>query len=184
ELGKNLKVKETELEMLRQTVAGMIENSVPETPTSVTQKLDQLQDSWSHLDTEVNQVQSILTSRQQLWALYQDSYQQVNGNIVRARYSLEHCTPLYSSLESVKIQLESLQALQVTLEGGEESWRKFQEVSQRLKQECCPALAQQLEKRCEDTHSGYEPASVPTTAAHPVLPSVHAFSKSYCPLAT
>ncbi|XP_072424107.1 uncharacterized protein [Chiloscyllium punctatum] len=155
ELGKNLKVKETELEMLRQTVAGMIENSVPETPTSVTQKLDQLQDSWSHLDTEVNQVQSILTSRQQLWALYQDSYQQVNGNIVRARYSLEHCTPLYSSLESVKIQLESLQALQVTLEGGEESWRKFQEVSQRLKQECCPALAQQLEKRCEDTHSGW-----------------------------
>ncbi|XP_060685495.1 nesprin-2-like isoform X2 [Hemiscyllium ocellatum] len=155
EIGKCLKVKETELEMLRQTVPGMIENSVPETPTSITQKLDQLQDSLSHLDTEVNQVQSILTSRLQLWALYQDSYHQVNGNIVRARYSLEHCTPLYSSLESVKIQLESLQALQVTLEGGEESWTKFQEVSQRLKQECCPALAQQLDKRCEDTHSGW-----------------------------
>ncbi|XP_059504896.1 nesprin-2 [Stegostoma tigrinum] len=153
ELGEGLKVKEVELETLRQTVPQVIESGVPETPTSVTQKLDKLQDSRRQLDAEVSQLQSILIFRQQLWGMYQDSYEQINGNILKARYTLEHCTPLYSSLESAKIQLESLQTLQVRLEGGEESWRKFQEVSQNLRQECCPALAQQLDNRCDDTHS-------------------------------
>ncbi|GCB80835.1 hypothetical protein scyTo_0022077, partial [Scyliorhinus torazame] len=100
----------------------------------------------------VTQLEPIFSSRLQLWAEYQDSYEQVNGNILRAQYSLEHCTPLSRSLASSQLQLESLQTLQDTVESGAESWRKFQAISEQLSRECCPAQTQQLDKTCEDTH--------------------------------
>ncbi|XP_041070168.1 nesprin-2-like [Carcharodon carcharias] len=153
ELGESLKGKEMELERLRHSVPLVTGSSDPESHTNITKELDQLSDSWRNLDSQVSQVESILTSQLQLWTTYQDSYEEVNGNILRARYSLEHCTPLISSLESVRAQVETLQALQDTLECGADSCRIFQETSQRLSQECSPPLAQQLEQKCEDTHS-------------------------------
>ncbi|XP_067894582.1 nesprin-2-like [Heterodontus francisci] len=153
ELSESLKVKETELERLRETVPLATGSIVPETLINTTKKLDQLHDSWRNLDTEVTQLHSILTSRLQLWTTYQDSYEEVNGNILRAGYSLEHCTPLSSSLEAVRIQVESLQAVQDMIECGEDSCREFQEASEKLTEQCNPPLAQLLKKKCEDTRN-------------------------------
>ncbi|XP_078090644.1 nesprin-2-like isoform X3 [Mustelus asterias] len=188
ELGESLKVREMELERLRHSVPLVTETTVPKTPSNVTEKLGQLTDLWRNLDSQVNQLESVLTSRLQLWAEYQDSYEQVNGNILRAQYCLEHCTPLSSSLESVCVQVERLQALQDTMECGEERWRKFQENSQRLSQECCPPLAQELDKKCEDTHSRWVQVNQDITeqlhSAHTVSQLWRQFRDAYqCTLA-
>ncbi|XP_072351113.1 nesprin-2-like [Scyliorhinus torazame] len=152
ELGESLEVKEMELEHLRHSVPMVTESGVPETRTNITKNVDQLADQWRNLQSQVTQLEPIFSSRLQLWAEYQDSYEQVNGNILRAQYSLEHCTPLSSSVASSQLQLESLQTLQDTVESGAESWRKFQAISEQLSRECCPAQTQQLDKTCEDTH--------------------------------
>ncbi|XP_051876350.1 nesprin-2-like [Pristis pectinata] len=90
-------------------------------------------------------------SRRQLWTTYRDSFKEVNGNVVRARYTLEHCSPLSSSLETSRLLVDKLQALQDTMECGEESWRRFLEASRRLQEECCPPLKGQLEEESRHT---------------------------------
>ncbi|XP_067848213.1 nesprin-2-like [Heptranchias perlo] len=147
ELTERLKVKEPELERLRRAVP-----LASEMPINVTEKLDQLHESWRSLDAEANQLRATLTSRLQLWTTYQESYEQVNGEVLKARYTLEHCTPLSSSLEAVRVQVQSLQTLQDTAACGEEIWRKFKEASQRLREECCPPVTLQLETKCEVIH--------------------------------
>uniref|UniRef100_UPI00398F5F01 nesprin-2-like n=1 Tax=Pristiophorus japonicus TaxID=55135 RepID=UPI00398F5F01 len=153
ELSKELTVKEIELERLRQIVPLATGSSARDTPLIVMEKLDQLSDSRRRLGTEANQLGCTLASRLQLWTTYGNCSEQVNGNIVRARYSLDHCRPLSSSLEAVGFQVESLQVLKDTMECSEESWRDFQEASRRLTEECRPLMTLRLEHKCEDTHS-------------------------------
>ncbi|XP_059816588.1 nesprin-2-like isoform X3 [Hypanus sabinus] len=150
-LCEQLKVKEKEFEQLRETVVQETRQAPPETQGESAATLDRLQAEFRSLAVEVSQVESVLASRSQLWTAYQDAYKQVNVNIIWVRYTLEHWTSLCPSLETARIVVNKLQSLQDMMDGGEGSWRKFLEVSQRLQEECCPMMKAQLENRAQDT---------------------------------
>ncbi|XP_072895555.1 nesprin-2-like isoform X2 [Hemitrygon akajei] len=150
-LCEQLKVKEKEFEQLRETVDQETRQAPPETQGESVATLDRLQAEFRSLAVEVSQVESVLASRSQLWTAYQDAYKQVNVNIIWVRYTLEHWTSLCPSLETARIVANKLQSLQDMMDGGEGSWRKFLEVSQRLQEECCPTMKVQLENRAQDT---------------------------------
>ncbi|XP_062901726.1 nesprin-2-like isoform X3 [Mobula hypostoma] len=150
-LCEQLKVKEMEFQQLRETLDRETRQVSLETQVESVATLDQLQAEFQSLAVEVNQVESVLASRRQLWTAYEDTYKQVNVNIISVRYTLEHWTSLRPSLETARIVVNKLQALQDMMDGGEGSWRKFLEVSQRLQEECCPKMKVQLENRVRDT---------------------------------
>ncbi|XP_072437484.1 nesprin-1-like isoform X15 [Chiloscyllium punctatum] len=138
ELEDIIRVKEKEVEKVEKSGLVLIQNKKEEASSNVMETLRELNHSWAHLDHLVGQLKITLQSLLDQWNIYKAAYEEINGHLMDARYSLSRFRLLTGSLEAVKIQVDSLQNLQEELDKSEGSLQKFDSVSNQLLKECHP----------------------------------------------
>ncbi|XP_060687754.1 nesprin-1-like isoform X2 [Hemiscyllium ocellatum] len=138
ELEDIIRVKEKEVEKVEKCGLVLIQNKKEEASSNVMETLRELNHFWAHLDHLVGQLKITLQSLLDQWNIYKAAYEEINGHLMDARYSLSRFRLLTGSLEAVKIQVDNLQNLQEELDKSEGSLQKFDSVSNQLLKECHP----------------------------------------------
>ncbi|GCB70645.1 hypothetical protein scyTo_0005735, partial [Scyliorhinus torazame] len=155
ELEDVIRVKEKEVEKVEQSGLLLIQNKKEEVSSSVMETLRELNHSWAHLDHLVGQLKITLQSVLDQWNIYKDAFEEINGHMMDARYSLSRFRLLTGSLEAVKIQVDNLQKLQEELERSECSLRKFDSMSNQLLKECQPPVNSLLTTNLNEVNTSW-----------------------------
>uniref|UniRef100_UPI00398E76DD nesprin-1 n=1 Tax=Pristiophorus japonicus TaxID=55135 RepID=UPI00398E76DD len=155
ELEDMIRVKEKEVEKVEQSGLLLIQNKKEEASSSVMDTLRELNHSWAHLDHLVGQLKITLQSVLDQWNIYKGAYEEINGHLMEARYSLSRFRLLTGSLEAVQIQVDNLQNLQEELERSEGSLQKFGSVTNQLLKECRPPVHSSLTTSLNEVNMGW-----------------------------
>ncbi|XP_037675695.1 nesprin-1 isoform X12 [Choloepus didactylus] len=147
-----IKAKEKEVEKIEQSGLALIQNKKEEVSGVVMSTLQELNQTWAHLDHVVGQLKILLKSMLDQWSRYKVAFDEINCHLMDARYSLSRFRLLTGSLEAVKVQVDSLQSLQDDLEKQERSLEKFGSVTNQLLKECHPPVTDTLSNTLKETN--------------------------------
>ncbi|XP_008578910.1 PREDICTED: nesprin-1 isoform X2 [Galeopterus variegatus] len=139
-----IKAKEKEVEKIEQTGLALIQNKKEEASSIVVNTLQELNQTWANLDHMVEQLKILLKSVLDQWSNHKVAFDQINTDLMEARYSLSRFRLLTGSLEAVQVQVDNLQNLQDDLEKQERSLQKFGSVTNQLLKECHPPVTETL----------------------------------------
>uniref|UniRef100_A0A8C0UW16 Spectrin repeat containing nuclear envelope protein 2 n=1 Tax=Cyanistes caeruleus TaxID=156563 RepID=A0A8C0UW16_CYACU len=104
---------------------------------------------------QVAQLKASMESVLEQWRAYDEIYAEVNLMTTRYLYCIDQCKPSgeETSLEALKKQVKTLQALQDESENSEESWAKLQAAASNLKKNCSPSFAEIIDQKCTEAHT-------------------------------
>ncbi|XP_036078730.1 nesprin-1 isoform X13 [Rousettus aegyptiacus] len=139
-----IKAKEKEVEKIEQNGLALIQNKKEEASGIVKSTLQELNQTWAHLDHMVGQLKTLLRSVRDQWNSHKVAFDEINGYLMEARYSLSRFRLLTGSLEAVQVQVDNLQNLQDDLEKQEKSLQKFGSITNQLLKECHPPVTETL----------------------------------------
>ncbi|XP_039707258.1 nesprin-1 isoform X7 [Pteropus medius] len=139
-----IKAKEKEVEKIEQNGLALIQNKKEEASGVVKSTLQELNQTWAHLDHMVGQLKTLLKSVHDQWNSHKVASDEINSYLTEARYSLSRFRLLTGSLEAVQVQVDNLQNLQDDLEKQEKSLQKFGSITNQLLKECHPPVTETL----------------------------------------
>nr|KAF6462350.1 hypothetical protein HJG59_011373 [Molossus molossus] len=139
-----IKAKEKDVEKIEQSGLTLIQNKKEDVAAAVTGTLQELNQTWANLDHMVGQLKALLKLAHEHWSQHKVAFDELNGSLMEARYSLSRFRLLIGSLEAVQVQVDSLQNLQDDLEKQENSLQKFGSVTNQLLKECHPPVTETL----------------------------------------
>uniref|UniRef100_A0A8U8C3E0 Uncharacterized protein n=1 Tax=Geospiza parvula TaxID=87175 RepID=A0A8U8C3E0_GEOPR len=104
---------------------------------------------------QVAQLKASMESILEQWRAYDEIYAEVSLMTTRYLYCIDQCKPSEeeASLEALKKQVKTLQALQDESESSEESWAKLQAAASNLKKSCSPSFAEIIDQKCMEAHT-------------------------------
>uniref|UniRef100_A0A8C8SFJ9 Spectrin repeat containing nuclear envelope protein 1 n=1 Tax=Pelusios castaneus TaxID=367368 RepID=A0A8C8SFJ9_9SAUR len=152
ELEELIKAKEKEVEKIEQSGLSLVRNKKEEVSAVVMNTLQELNHSWANLDHMVGQLKILLQSVLDHWSIHKVAYEELNGYLMEARYSLSRFHLLTGSLEAVKVQVDNLQSLQDELEKQESSLQKFGSVTNQLLKECHSPVTETLSNTLKEVN--------------------------------
>ncbi|XP_049755484.1 nesprin-2 isoform X1 [Elephas maximus indicus] len=151
DIENQLAIKSKALDELRQSSLTLESGTMPLLEDTAS-AIDDLFQKRNSVINQVNQLKTSMQSVLQEWKIYDKLFDEVNMMTVRFWYCLEHSKPVVLSLEALRCQVQTLQALQDEAESSEGSWEKLQEVIGKLKNSC-PSVAEIIEEKCQDTYT-------------------------------
>uniref|UniRef100_A0A8C3EIB9 Spectrin repeat containing nuclear envelope protein 2 n=1 Tax=Corvus moneduloides TaxID=1196302 RepID=A0A8C3EIB9_CORMO len=104
---------------------------------------------------QITQLKASMQSILEQWTAYDEIYAEVSLMTTRYSYCIDQCKPSgeAASLEALKKQVKTLQALQDESENSEESWAKLQAAASNLKKNCSPSFAEIIDQKCTEAHT-------------------------------
>uniref|UniRef100_A0A8C3EI66 Spectrin repeat containing nuclear envelope protein 2 n=1 Tax=Corvus moneduloides TaxID=1196302 RepID=A0A8C3EI66_CORMO len=155
ELENQLTAKSKTLDELKQSLAlnGSAEQS-PEAQSLRIAELCEIKDSIVN-QVKITQLKASMQSILEQWTAYDEIYAEVSLMTTRYSYCIDQCKPSgeAASLEALKKQVKTLQALQDESENSEESWAKLQAAASNLKKNCSPSFAEIIDQKCTEAHT-------------------------------
>uniref|UniRef100_A0A8U7ML44 Spectrin repeat containing nuclear envelope protein 2 n=1 Tax=Corvus moneduloides TaxID=1196302 RepID=A0A8U7ML44_CORMO len=152
ELENQLTAKSKTLDELKQSLA--LNGSAEQSPEAQSLRIAELCEI---KDSIVNQVKlkASMQSILEQWTAYDEIYAEVSLMTTRYSYCIDQCKPSgeAASLEALKKQVKTLQALQDESENSEESWAKLQAAASNLKKNCSPSFAEIIDQKCTEAHT-------------------------------
>ncbi|XP_021076993.1 nesprin-1 isoform X10 [Mus pahari] len=156
ELEDLIKAKEKEVEKIEQNGLALIQNKREEISGSVLSTLQELRQTWASLDRTVEQLKIQLTSALGQWSNHKAAWDEINGHLMEARYSLSRFRLLTGSSEAVQVQVDNLQNLHDELEKQEGGLQKFGSVTNQLLKECHPPVAETLSSTLQEVNMRWD----------------------------
>ncbi|XP_005047765.1 PREDICTED: nesprin-2 [Ficedula albicollis] len=153
ELENQLVAKSKILDELKQSLAS--NGSAEQTPEAQSLRIAELCEMKDSIVNQVAQLKASMESILEQWRAYDEIYAEVSLMTTRYLYCIDQCKPSgeEASLEALKKQVKTLQALQDESENNEESWAKFQAAASNLKKNCSPSFAEIIDQKCTETHT-------------------------------
>uniref|UniRef100_A0A4W3HCF8 Nesprin-1 n=1 Tax=Callorhinchus milii TaxID=7868 RepID=A0A4W3HCF8_CALMI len=108
ELEDLIRGKEKEMEKVEQYGLFLIQKKEEESCSGVMDTLRELSLSWANLDHLIGQLKVVLQSVLEQWNVYKEAYEEINGHLMEARYSISRFRLLTGSLQAVRIQVDNL----------------------------------------------------------------------------
>ncbi|XP_043929496.1 nesprin-2 [Protopterus annectens] len=109
----------------------------------------------SGLSKQVSDLDESTQSVIKLWEEYEDVYDTVIMNTIKARYLLDHNKPLVPLLETLQKQVDCLQHLLDDTEENEASCKKLGATAENLKKECSPLTYDLIDQRVKEGLLGW-----------------------------
>ncbi|XP_014105243.1 PREDICTED: nesprin-2 isoform X1 [Pseudopodoces humilis] len=153
ELENQLTAKSKALDELKQSLAS---NGSPEqAPEAQSLRIAELCEMKDSIVNQVAQLKASMESVLEQWRAYDEIYAEVSLMTTRYLYCIDQCKPSgeETSLEALKKQVKTLQALQDESENSEESWAKLQAAASNLKKSCSPSFAEIIDQKCTEAHT-------------------------------
>ncbi|XP_060117529.1 nesprin-2 [Heteronotia binoei] len=146
-LESQLATKSEEMDQLK-----YILGDCAELPEEIASRLNELDQQRTGV---VNQVAALKASAQaslERWRLYDEAWEEAKSALARAFYCTEHSKPPVITLETLRSQVENLQALQDKAEGSEEVWARLHAAGDHLKKLCDPACSGLIDQKYKEAH--------------------------------
>ncbi|KAM7024204.1 nesprin-2 isoform 2-T2 [Acridotheres tristis] len=153
ELENQLTAKSETLDELQQSLAS--NGSAEQTSEAQTLRITELCEMKDSIVNQVAQLKASMESILEQWRAYDEIYAEVSLMTTRYLYCIDQCKPseVEASLEALKKQVKTLQALQDESENNEESWAKLQAAASNLKKSCSPSFAEIIDQKCTEAHT-------------------------------
>uniref|UniRef100_A0A8C3V6R4 Nesprin-2 n=1 Tax=Catharus ustulatus TaxID=91951 RepID=A0A8C3V6R4_CATUS len=153
ELENQLTAKSKILDELKQSLAS--NGTAEQTPEAQSLRIAELCEMKDSIVNQVAQLKASMESILEQWRAYDDIYAEVSLMTTRYLYCIDQCKPSgeEASLEALKKQVKTLQALQDESENSEESWAKLQAAASTLKKNCSPSFAEIIDQKCTEAHT-------------------------------
>ncbi|XP_064278968.1 nesprin-2 isoform X2 [Passer domesticus] len=153
ELENQLTAKSKTLDELKQSLAS--NGSAEQTPEVQSLRIAELCEMKDSIVNQVAQLKASMESILEQWRAYDEIYAEVSLMTTRYLYCIDQCKPSEeeASLEALKKQVKTLQALQDESESSEESWAKLQAAASNLKKSCSPSFAEIIDQKCMEAHT-------------------------------
>ncbi|RMB98642.1 hypothetical protein DUI87_24859 [Hirundo rustica rustica] len=153
ELENQLTAKSKTLDELKQSLA--LNGSAEQTPEAQSLRIAELCEMKDSIVNQVAQLKASMESILELWRVYDEIYAEVSLMTTKYLYCIDQCKPSgeEASLEALKKQVKTLQALQDESENSEESWAKLQAAASNLKKNCSPSFAEIIDQKCTEAHT-------------------------------
>uniref|UniRef100_A0A8C5JEC2 Spectrin repeat containing nuclear envelope protein 2 n=1 Tax=Junco hyemalis TaxID=40217 RepID=A0A8C5JEC2_JUNHY len=151
ELENQLVAKSEILDELKKSLAS--NGSAEQTPETQSLRIAELTTQETLTKMVCLQVAHLKASMESIleqWRAYDEIYAEVSLMTTRYLYCIDQCKPSEeeASLEALKKQVKTLQALQDESESSEESWAKLQAAASNLKKICSPSFAEIIDQKC------------------------------------
>ncbi|XP_015486173.1 nesprin-2 isoform X3 [Parus major] len=153
ELENQLTAKSKALDELKQSLAS--NGSAEQAPAAQSLRIAELCEMKDSIVNQVAQLKASMESVLEQWRAYDEIYAEVSLMTTRYLYCIDQCKPSgeETSLEALKKQVKTLQALQDESENSEESWAKLQAAASNLKKNCSPSFAEIIDQKCTEAHT-------------------------------
>ncbi|XP_063015844.1 nesprin-2 isoform X4 [Melospiza melodia melodia] len=153
ELENQLVAKSETLDELKKSLAS--NGSAEQTPETQSLRIAELCEMKDSIVNQVAQLKASMESILEQWRAYDEIYAEVSLMTTRYLYCIDQCKPSEeeASLEALKKQVKTLQALQDESESSEESWAKLQAAASNLKKICSPSFAEIIDQKCMEAHT-------------------------------
>uniref|UniRef100_A0A8C0UZ05 Spectrin repeat containing nuclear envelope protein 2 n=1 Tax=Cyanistes caeruleus TaxID=156563 RepID=A0A8C0UZ05_CYACU len=153
ELENQLTAKSKALDELKESLAS--NGSAEQAPEAQSLRIAELCEMKDSIVNQVAQLKASMESVLEQWRAYDEIYAEVNLMTTRYLYCIDQCKPSgeETSLEALKKQVKTLQALQDESENSEESWAKLQAAASNLKKNCSPSFAEIIDQKCTEAHT-------------------------------
>ncbi|OWK58801.1 Nesprin-2 [Lonchura striata] len=153
ELENQLTEKSKTLDKLKESLAS--NGSAEQTPEAQSLRIAELCEMKDSIVNQVAQLKASMESILEQWRAYDEIYAEVSLMTTRYLYCIDQCKPSEeeASLEALKKQVKTLQALQDESENSEESWAKLQAAASNLKKNCSPSFAEIIDQKCTEAHT-------------------------------
>ncbi|XP_066045092.1 nesprin-2 isoform X1 [Chamaea fasciata] len=153
ELENQLAAKSKTLDELKQSLAS--NGSAEQTPEAQSLRIAELCEMKDSIVNQIAQLKASMESTLEEWRAYDEIYAEVSLMTTRYLYCIDQCKPSgeEASLEALKKQVKTLQALQDESENSEESWAKLQAAASNLKKNCSPSFAEIIDQKCIEAHT-------------------------------
>ncbi|XP_063255607.1 nesprin-2 [Prinia subflava] len=153
ELENQLTTKSKTLDELKQSLAS--DGGAEQAPEAQSLRIAELCEMKDTIANQVAQLKTSMESILEQWRAYDEIYAEVSLMTTRYLYCIDQCKPSEeeASLEALKKQIKTLQALQDESENSEESWAKLQAAASNLKKNCSPSFAEIIDHKCTEAHT-------------------------------
>ncbi|XP_058716797.1 nesprin-2 [Poecile atricapillus] len=153
ELENQLTAKSKALDELKESLAS--NGSAEQAPEAQSLRIAELCEMKDSIVNQVAQLKASMESVLEQWRAYDEIYAEVSLMTTRYLYCIDQCKPSReeTSLEALKKQVKTLQALQDESENSEESWAKLQAAASNLKKNCSPSFAEIIDQKCTEAHT-------------------------------
>uniref|UniRef100_A0A8C5NQZ7 Spectrin repeat containing nuclear envelope protein 2 n=1 Tax=Junco hyemalis TaxID=40217 RepID=A0A8C5NQZ7_JUNHY len=153
ELENQLVAKSEILDELKKSLAS--NGSAEQTPETQSLRIAELCEMKDSIVNQVAHLKASMESILEQWRAYDEIYAEVSLMTTRYLYCIDQCKPSEeeASLEALKKQVKTLQALQDESESSEESWAKLQAAASNLKKICSPSFAEIIDQKCMEAHT-------------------------------
>ncbi|KAK1160588.1 nesprin-2-like [Acipenser oxyrinchus oxyrinchus] len=153
EIEEKLKIKSTEIQELKHCYLSPAKDSSEHLHIDFITQVDEVNADWTSLKNQVIQTKASLQSTVQQWKAFDETFQEVDLNIMKARYTLELSHFPVLSIEALKSQVENLKSLLEDAEKNEERWNALSSVFTTLKTMCSPTAVKLITENLEDART-------------------------------